>query len=145
MNPSLPTLSSLVKGPTFVRFTHYRNGELWYEVLRTREPLPGGEHLFTISDPVGFSFPVPITDCGDATFLVEDKALLFMRYIRKHLADLQSELDLAEAARKEHETTRRPPHAGGSGGNAAHEIALVAQAVESKRHMMARQAEGYKS
>ena len=33
----------------------------------------------------GFEFPVPIEDIGDATFLADDKALLFMRYIRKHL------------------------------------------------------------
>ena len=34
----------------------------------------------------GFEFPVPIEDCGDATFLPKDKAMLFMRYIRKQLA-----------------------------------------------------------
>jgi hypothetical protein len=33
----------------------------------------------------GFEFPVPTEDIGNATFLAEDKAMLFMRYIRKHL------------------------------------------------------------
>lgn len=50
-----------------VRFLFYRAKELWY----------------TTED--GFEFPVPIDDCGDAVFLNEDKAILFMRYIRKHL------------------------------------------------------------
>ena len=50
-----------------VRFTHYRSGNLWYE---TED---------------GFSFPVPVSDVGEATFMAEDKAILFMRYIRKHI------------------------------------------------------------
>jgi hypothetical protein len=49
-----------------VTFMHYSNKELWYE---TED---------------GFEFPVPIEDTGNATFLAEDKAILFMRYIRKH-------------------------------------------------------------
>ena len=38
----------------------------------------------------GFKFPVPITDCGDGTFLAADKAILFMRYIRRHVAYLEA-------------------------------------------------------
>lgn len=59
-------LKEHVKG--VVRFEHYRDGNLWY-VAET-----------------GFKFPVPIEDIGNATFKAEDKALLFMRYIRKHMA-----------------------------------------------------------
>ena len=33
----------------------------------------------------GFQFPVPIDDAGSATFNQEEKAILLMRYIRKHL------------------------------------------------------------
>ena len=51
----------------FVTFVMYRDGDLWY----------------TTED--GFQFPVPLTDVGNATFLAKDKALLFMRWIRKHL------------------------------------------------------------
>ena len=51
-----------------VRFLFYRDGNLWYEVIEK-----------------GYEFPVPISDIGNATFLAEDKAILFMRYIRKHL------------------------------------------------------------
>ena len=54
-----------------VRFLRYKMGELWYATEN------------------GFEFPVPISDCGDGTFLAEDKAILFMRYIRKHLAYLE--------------------------------------------------------
>lgn len=53
-----------------VRFMFYRDGDLWYEVL-------GG--------PTCLEFPVPISDIGNAIFQREDKALLFMRYIRKQL------------------------------------------------------------
>lgn len=34
----------------------------------------------------GFQFPVPISDCGTAKFVAQDKALLFMRWIRKYMA-----------------------------------------------------------
>ena len=53
-----------------VEFMFYRDGSLWYQVI-------GG--------PAALEFPVPITDIGNATFNRSDKALLFMRYIRKHM------------------------------------------------------------
>lgn len=65
-------ITELVKGGKIARFTHYVDGELWY---KTED---------------GFTFPVPISDIGDATFLAEDKAILLMRYIRKHLQLLES-------------------------------------------------------
>jgi len=37
-------------------------------------------------------FPVPIDDTGDGTFLNEDKAMLFMRYIRKQLSAIEAEV-----------------------------------------------------
>jgi len=61
------TLKDMVKDGRKVRFAFFRGTELWY---RTE---------------CGFEFPVPISDVGDAVFLAEDKALLFMRYIRRHL------------------------------------------------------------
>jgi hypothetical protein len=57
-----------------VRFLYYRSKELWYEVIGT-----------------DFRFPVPIDDTGDGTFLPEDKAMIFMRYIRKQLQELEHE------------------------------------------------------
>jgi hypothetical protein len=63
-------LKQMVKGKS-VCFTHYKEGDLWYE---TED---------------GFAFPVPIEDIGNAKFQAKDKALLFMRYIRRHLNILE--------------------------------------------------------
>lgn len=60
-------LKDMVSGGKLVTFTHYFDGNLWY---KTED---------------NFSFPVPISDIGNATFLSSDRAMLFMRYIRKHL------------------------------------------------------------
>lgn len=43
------------------------------------------ECLFYETDN-GFQFPVPIADAGSATFNHEERAILLMRYIRKHIA-----------------------------------------------------------
>ncbi len=61
-------IKDMVKDNKKVRFSFYRDKALWY---KTED---------------GFEFPVPIEDIGNGVFLAEDKALLFMRYIRKHLA-----------------------------------------------------------
>jgi len=70
----------IVKDDKTVRFTHYLRGELWYETVG------------------GFAFPVPIADIGEATFLAEDKALLFLRYIRIHHAMLTAARESVEEA-----------------------------------------------
>jgi hypothetical protein len=59
-------ITELVKNKR-ARFIHYRDGNFIYE---TED---------------GFQFPVPLTDVGTATLLAEDKALLFMRWIRRHV------------------------------------------------------------
>ena len=64
-------IKDLVKD-TRVKFLYYRSSELWYEI-----------------EGKNFRFPVDIHDTGDATFLPEDKALIFMRYIRKQLEELK--------------------------------------------------------
>jgi hypothetical protein len=61
-------IKSMVSGGRKVRFRSYREKELWYET------------------ECGFVFPVPLDDVGSAVMLCEDKAILFMRYIRKHAA-----------------------------------------------------------
>ena len=63
-------LTDHIKGT--VNFEYYSDGALWY-ITET-----------------GLKFPVPISDIGTATFLKTDKAILFMRYIRKHLAELEA-------------------------------------------------------
>ena len=60
------TIKDMVKDKK-VKFVKYRKGELIYVT------------------ECGFQFPVPIKDTGDGVFLAEDKAILFMRYIRKEL------------------------------------------------------------
>ncbi|MBM4296697.1 MAG: hypothetical protein FJ143_03050 [Deltaproteobacteria bacterium] len=65
------SLKDMVKDNRKVRFAFYRDHQLFY---RTE---------------CGFEFPVPIDDIGNATFLAEDKAILFMRYIRKHLKTIE--------------------------------------------------------
>ena len=67
-----------------VEFMFYREWNLWYK---------------TIGSPTEFEFPVPVHDrdeVGNATFSAKDKALFFMRYIRKHI-------DFMEILRKNHE------------------------------------------
>lgn len=63
-------LKDMVKGGQKVRISFYSRGSLWYITEN------------------GFEFPVPVsnrTEVGNATFLAEDKAIYFMRYIRKHI------------------------------------------------------------
>jgi hypothetical protein len=57
-----------------VRFARYRRGCAYYTV---RVP----------SEGVDYMFPVSLSDIGDATLHASDKALLFMRYIRKALEE----------------------------------------------------------
>ena len=60
-------VKDMVRDGKRVRFVRYRHGELIYVT------------------ECGFEFPVPIDDTGDGVFLAEDKAMLFMRYIRKQI------------------------------------------------------------
>ena len=60
-------IKDLVKDGKKVSFLFYQKGELWYET------------------ECGFKFSVPIEDTGDGRFLATDKAMIFMRYIRKQI------------------------------------------------------------
>lgn len=68
-------LKDLVKDRN-VNFEYYRDGELWY------------------ATGCGFKFPVPISDTGTGVFKAVDKAILYMRYIRKHLEKIQEAREL---------------------------------------------------
>lgn len=74
------SVKDMVKDNKQVTFVHIKEGELWY---RTDD---------------GFEFPVPVADVGTATMLAKDKALLFMRYIRKHVDMLNQARTAAHAA-----------------------------------------------
>ena len=65
------TIKEMVQNKQKVRFRFYRDGQLWY------------------ATECGFEFPVSISEAGTATFFAEDKAILFMRYIRKHMEFLK--------------------------------------------------------
>ena len=56
------TLKEMIVNNQKVRFSFYRDGQLWYET------------------ECGVRFPVPIEDAGTATFLAEDRAILFMSF-----------------------------------------------------------------
>jgi len=58
-----------------VAFRFYRDGQLWY------------------ATECGFEFPIPVSETGSATFLAEDRAILFMRYIRKYMEFLKKSMD----------------------------------------------------
>ena len=57
-----------------VSFLRYRHGVMYYSVSVTGEPNE-------------FVFPVPLSDVGNATLDAQDKAIIFMRYIRKAIAE----------------------------------------------------------
>jgi hypothetical protein len=73
------SLAKMVKGNT-VTFGFYRKGELWYNI---------SVNVGTAYD--NFQFPVPISEAGDGIFAAEDKATMFLRYIRKHLELIEDE------------------------------------------------------
>ncbi len=64
-------IKAMVSGGKKVRFVKYLAGNLWY------------------TTECGFEFIVPTYDTGNATFLAEDRAMLFMRYIRKHIEAIE--------------------------------------------------------
>ena len=66
-------IKDIVKDNT-VRFLRYRKGVAYYVV---RVP----------AEDASYTFPVPLDDIGDATLQAEDKAILFMRYIRRALEE----------------------------------------------------------
>ena len=66
------SIKEMVANGKQVEFVRYQSKELWYKT------------------ECGFEFPVPIEDTQEAAFMRKDKALLFMRWIRKHLAMLET-------------------------------------------------------
>ena len=64
-------LKDMVKDGKKATFVKYRNGLLIY---RTE---------------CGFEFPVPTSDLGEADMHNEERAMLLMKYIRKHIANIE--------------------------------------------------------
>ena len=77
---STSSIKDMVKEKRKVTFKFYRDGQLWY------------------ATECGFEFPVPISEAGTATFFAQDRAILFMRYIRKSI-------EYFEKSRQEHQSS----------------------------------------
>lgn len=81
VDPKTVKLVDLVRDNKKVRFSYYRDREFWY----THED--------------GFLFPVPLKEVDDpasrATLLAEDKAILFMRWMKKYIASVKEEEKVA--------------------------------------------------
>lgn len=71
-------IKDMVSGNKKVKFVRFREGE------------------FVYITECGFEFVVPLSDLGKATLLAEDKALLFLRYIRKQVELNNSERKTVE-------------------------------------------------
>lgn len=69
VDPKTVVLSEHVKDNQKVKFQYFRDDEFWYATDK------------------GLLFPVSLKEAqaGKATFLAEDKALYYMRWIRKYL------------------------------------------------------------
>lgn len=74
-------VKDMVKNHQRVDFVRYEAGELWYKT------------------ECGFEFPVPIADAGSGAFVANDKAILFMRWIKPHLERHLNNLEAAAAAK----------------------------------------------
>ena len=74
------SIKDMVRDGKKTTFMFYRQKELWYKT------------------ECGFEFPVPIDDTGNGVFLNEDKAMMFMRYIRKHIETIKVEEELLSSS-----------------------------------------------
>lgn len=72
-------ITPIVRNDNMASFEYYIDGNLWYGVHYMQDDFSPGY----------FKFPVPISDIGNATFNREEKALLMMRYIRKHIETIE--------------------------------------------------------
>jgi hypothetical protein len=64
------TVAEFVKSGNMVHFEYLRSGVMYYSVKNT-------------TNECVFIFPVPISDVGQASMLATDKAITYMRWIRK--------------------------------------------------------------
>lgn len=87
----MKTIKEYVSGNKTVNFVYFRKDHLWY------------------TTECGFEFPVPVEDVGDATFNSEERAMLMMRYIRKHIKNIEDGKeecgDITEALNDRQEAT----------------------------------------
>ena len=72
---SFHLIKDVVKSPNVVAFEYFRQGKFYYSVYNPNET-PNGEV---------YQFAIPIEEVGDATFNKTEKAIMFMRFIRKSM------------------------------------------------------------
>lgn len=76
-------IKDLVKD-NYVTFDSYRQGIFYYRIAYLEKGVNVEQEV-----PYGteFIFPVPVDDIGTATLLSKDKAIMYMRWIRKAMSD----------------------------------------------------------
>lgn len=71
VDPKTAVLKDLVQPGKMVRFAYYKDNEFWYQ------------------HEDGLLFPIALSEVNDpaskATMMAEDKAMLFMRWMRKYI------------------------------------------------------------
>ena len=74
VDPTKVKMIDLVKDNKVVRFVHFRDEEFWYQ------------------HQDGLMFPISLKEAttGRGTFLAEDKAIYFMRWMKKYIEDCKN-------------------------------------------------------
>ena len=72
-------IKELIKD-NFVKFDSYRQGNFYYKIIDL-------EQTALQRESIAYLFTLPIDDIGTATRSSEDKAITFMRWIRKAIND----------------------------------------------------------
>lgn len=85
-------IKGMVDNGKQVRFTRFQSGQLWY------------------ATECGFEFPVALEDVGETPYPAQDKAMLFLRFIRKHVQMIQASLAEADQPAVEPSMVGRPLH-----------------------------------
>jgi hypothetical protein len=78
---NLPSIKDLVKENT-VRLNRFKSGNLFYIIYLFDQKMPDNHSAHRT-----WEFPVPISDVGEAEMRGGDKAIYFMRYIKKAIED----------------------------------------------------------
>lgn len=80
-------IKDLVKNGSKVYFNSYRHGIFYYDVVSIPDFKVAESGIPIYPEGKAYTFPVPLEDVEGATLLAEDKALTYMRWIRKAIAD----------------------------------------------------------
>jgi hypothetical protein len=87
-----PTLKQIIGDDNKARFSHYRDGNLFY-TIEIVDPEQGAtsiaqsaiEEVFENPKMLRYQFPISNEEAKGGTFLAEHKAITLMRWIRKAL------------------------------------------------------------